>query len=89
MKLLSKASQELVRRRVLAVEQPPPDFTKPYTYSVKAGLIGGGTMATLGALVGSNVGIALFGTAISGAWILAPALGLVGLAAGAAMKRDS
>jgi fatty acid desaturase len=80
MDILQKAREEIIKERVSAVESPPSDFSRPYNSNV--GLAGGGALGTLGLVLGSHTGLALFGTAISGAWVLAPLLGIVGLAAG-------
>jgi hypothetical protein len=80
MDILGSVKADIVKRRTATIERPPKDFNKPY--NMKAGIIGGGALGTLGFVVGSSTGVALLGTAISGAWILAPILGLVGLAAG-------
>ena len=79
------ARRKIITRSVKLVEVPPADFAKPYNYA--AGVAASGTLGGLGLLVGSHAGIALFGTAISGAWILAPALGIAGLILGMA-KHD-
>jgi hypothetical protein len=81
MHALNRAAAKIVQETVAAVERPPRDFSRPY--DLGRGLVSGAAMATLGVLGGSGMGIAAFGTAISGAWVLAPVLGLVGLLAGA------
>jgi hypothetical protein len=78
---LDKAAVKIVKEAVAKVERPPQDFSRPY--NLERGLAGAATLGTLGGLGGAGIGIAVFGTAISGAWVLAPVLGLVGLAAGA------
>jgi hypothetical protein len=80
MRSLEKAAAKIVAEAVSTIGVPPEDFTRPY--DVKRGLASGVAMASLGALGGASVGIAAFGTAISGAWVLAPVFGLVGLMAG-------
>lgn len=80
MDILGSVRADIVKSRVGTIERPPKDFAKPY--NVKAGIMGGGALGTLGFIVGSSTGVALLGTAISGAWILAPVFGLIGLAAG-------
>ena len=84
MDILKDARQSIVTSRVKMIETPPKDFSKPY--NISTGIVGGGTLGTVGLLLGSHTGIALFGTAISGAWILAPILGIIGLAAGTISK---
>lgn len=78
MDILKNARNEIITQSVKAIEHPPKDFSKPY--NVTDGIARGGALSALGLLLGSHAGIALFGTAISGAWILAPILGLGGLA---------
>ena len=80
MDILGSVRACVIKSRVRTVEIPPKDFSKPY--NMRAGIIGGGALGAVGLVVGSSTGVALLGTAISGAWILAPILGLVGLAAG-------
>jgi len=86
MDILSDARRRIVRQRVATIERPPKDFSKPY--NVAAGVAGAGALSALGAVIGSHAGIALFGTAISGAWILAPILGIAGLAFGTMSSSD-
>ena len=80
MDLLETARKEAVRRRIAEVACPPEDFSTPYNW--KAGLLGGASLGSLGALAGSSVGVAALGGAVSGAWVLAPILGAAGLMAG-------
>ena len=80
MDILANARRKIVMRSVKLVEVPPSDFAKPYNYS--SGVAASGALGGLGLLIGSHAGIALFGTAISGAWVLAPALGIAGLMVG-------
>lgn len=80
MRSFDRAAAKIEQEAVAAVERPPQDFSR--SYDVGRGLAGGAAMASLGALGGASMGIAAFGTAISGAWVLAPVLGLVGLLAG-------
>ena len=80
MRSFDKAAAKIVEEAVSTVGVPPDDFKRPY--DVRRGLAGGAAMASLGALGGASMGIAAFGSAISGAWVLAPALGLVGLLVG-------
>lgn len=86
MDILTNARKKIIQQRVAALEHPPKDFSKPY--NVAAGLAGSGALTTLGALIGSHAGIALFGTAISGAWVLAPILGIAGLALGSKSRNE-
>jgi len=80
MRSLNKAAAKIVQEAVATVEIPPADFSGQY--NLKRGIAGSATLASLGALGGASVGIAMFGTAFSGAWVFAPALGIVGLLAG-------
>ena len=80
MKEYEKAKAKLIKEAVSRVEVPPRDFSRDY--DVTQGLIGAATLGTLGWLGGSSVGIAAFGTAISGAWAFAPVLAVLGLFAG-------
>lgn len=84
MDLLSAARKKIVAEYIGAVEQAPKDFSKPYSdvQSIGTAVAGAG----FGAWIGSYTGFALIGTAISGAWIVAP---LVGLAAYAVSRNLS
>jgi hypothetical protein len=82
MRSLDKAAARIVQEAVATIEVPPQDFDSSGSYDMKRGLVSGAALASVGAFAGAGVGIAAFGTAISGAWVLAPVLGLVGLRAG-------
>lgn len=86
MDILQEAARKVVRSYVAVVERPPKDFSQ--SYDKKRGAMSGAALAALGAVFGSYTGVALLGTAISGAWILAPLFGLAGLAVGALPKSD-
>lgn len=86
MDILQDARRKVIRSCVAVVERPPKDFSQ--SYDMTRGVMSGAALGTLGAAVGSYTGIALLGTAISGAWILAPVLGIAGLAVGAFPKNN-
>lgn len=87
MNILQDARRRIIKRSVEMIEIPPEDFSTPY--NLKTGLMGGGALGTAGVMFGSHAGLALFGTAISGAWVLAPILGIAGLAIGAYSSNDT
>ena len=80
MDLLKAVRDEMVRNAVCAIEIPPGDLSRPFNRSRAA--IGAATLGGTGLALGSTTGLAIFGTAISGAWVFAPLLFAVGLAAG-------
>lgn len=84
MDILTNKRNEIIKKSVSGIEQPPKDFNKPY--NVMDGVVRGGALGGVGVVLGSHMGIALFGTAVSGAWILAPILGIGSIAYGYVTK---
>ena len=86
MDILKNSRARIVKELVALVQRPPRDFSKPY--NVTAGAIGASGMGVVGAWTGAHIGLAALGTAVSGAWILAPIFAVIGLAFGAASSSD-
>jgi len=85
MQSLEKAAENIIRDAIDTVPQPPADFSRPYDFV--RGLTGSAAGASVGALIGSGIGIAAAGTAISGLWPLAAICGAAGLLAGKSGSR--
>lgn len=90
--LLGPARRRIVARKVEQVVVPPAELMT--TGERLAGVISGGRAdliraaggAGLGTAIGVNTGFAFLGTAVSGAWVLAPLFGLAAVVAGRASK---
>lgn len=93
--LLAAARREIVEQSVKSVVVPPRQLTtlgerlKGALPGSKKAVIRGGAGAALGTAVGLNTGFAFLGTAVSGAWVLAPLFGLAVVVAGQVMDKDS
>lgn len=90
--LLGPARKRIVEASVQRVVVPPSNLLT--TGERLSGLLGGSTTdlvlagagVGLGATLGLHTGFAFIGTAVSGAWVLAPLFGLAAVVAGRAAK---
>lgn len=93
--LLAAARQQIVEQSVKGVSVPPRDLE---TFGERiSGVLRGdrkdltraGAGVGLGTALGLKTGFAFLGTAVSGAWVLAPLFGLAMVVAGQVMDDDS